>query len=348
MTKTPDGKDAGAKAAGGTPDASGTQALPLIGAQTSTAGGFAPVPGRAVALGAEAVQVFSSNPRMWRPQRPPSPEELESFTSGLREHRLPLFFHAIYMINLATPDEQLRQRSVGALAHSLALGMVAGAAGVVTHIGSHRGEGTGRGCIWAAGAISEAVAAAHETGATLAGGHHTGLLLPPLLLETGVGSGNGVRGRLEDLAEIIDALPAAESRPALGVCIDTAHLFAAGYAVHTADGLQATVDELARLQLLPLIRLVHLNDSSTPFGSRRDVHENPGDGCIGYEGLARVVRHPALARVPFVLETPGLEGHGPDAPNICIAKAMRTDEPAEQTARTILGRPFAGERALED
>ena len=148
----------------GRPGAARAAALPRIGAQVSTAGGFAPVPERAHALGAEVVQVFCSNPRMWR-ARVPDQEELDAFTAGLRHYRLPLFFHTIYMINLATPDEALRRRSADALGYSLALGARVGAAGVVTHLGSHRGEGLIKGRNWAAGAIGEAVEAASQSAA---------------------------------------------------------------------------------------------------------------------------------------------------------------------------------------
>jgi deoxyribonuclease IV len=296
--------------------------FPLIGAQISTAGGFVPVPGRAHAIGAEAVQVFASNPRMWRP-RTPSAEELDEFRAGLRHYGLPLFFHAIYLINLATPDEELRARSVEALAYSLTLGGLAGAAGVVTHLGSHRGEGFDKGCMWAVEAVGRARQMATESLASGSDGQERSL--PPLLFETGPGGGASLGGRLEEIAQLLEALDGG------GVCIDTAHLFAAGYPIHKAEGLDGVIEELRALGLLHRLGLVHLNDSSTPFASNWDRHDNPGDGQIGYEGLAQVVRHPALAHLPFVLETPGLEGHGPDAANIEVVKSMRESKPG--TAR---------------
>ena len=321
-------------------------ARPLIGAQISTAGGFVPVPERARAIGAEAVQVFVSNPRMWH-RRVPSAEELSEFQAGLRAQGLPLFFHTIYLINLATPDEELRNRSVEALAHSLTLGGVAGAAGVVTHLGSHRGEGYERGTAHAVEAIGRAWRMAAESRGA-ADDEPTSL--PPLLLETSTGGGASMGGRLEGLAELVAALdsrsaseadvpagmadvPADAARrsagaaPRFGVCLDTAHLFAAGYPIHEADGLENVVEELRGLGLLSRLGLVHLNDSSAPFASHWDRHDNPGEGQIGYEGLTRVVRHPALAQVPFVLETPGADGHGPDGPNVAVVKSMRAGKP---------------------
>ena len=114
--------------------------LPLIGAQISTAGGFAPVPERAVAIGAEVVQVFSSNPRTWR-SHPHSPDEIAALVAGLRQNSIPLYLHSIYLLNLASPDEGLRARSREALSRALVLGALSLAAGVVTHLGSHRGDG---------------------------------------------------------------------------------------------------------------------------------------------------------------------------------------------------------------
>ncbi len=299
---------------------------PRIGAQISTAGGFAPVPGRAVAIGAEVVQVFSSNPRTWR-SRPHAPEELAAFTAGLRRHDLPLFLHTIYLLNLASPDHELRHRSGEALSEALALGALVAAAGVVTHIGSHRGDGFHA----AVPRIRATVlAAADRAGESLAA-QGRDEALPPLLLENGAGAGDTLGGRLEELATLLAELPSS-----CGVCLDTAHLFAAGYSVHTATGLKQLVKQLRRDGLLEKVSLIHLNDSKTPFASGRDQHENPGDGYIGRSGLARVVRHPAFACIPFVLEVPGGSGHGPDVANVALVKLMREEpeDPPRRPARS--------------
>ena len=111
--------------------------------------------------------------------------------------------------------------------------------------------------------------------------------------------------------------------PDCGLCLDTAHLFAAGYRVHTGAGLQGLVEELGNRGLLPSVRLIHLNDSRTPFASSRDRHENPGQGYIGLAGLTRVVRHAAFAAIPFVLENPGTDRQGPDAATVALVKLMR-------------------------
>jgi deoxyribonuclease-4 len=277
-----------------------------------------------VEIGAEAVQIFNTNPRIWRP-RVPAPGEIEAFAAGLRERRLPLFFHSTYLINLASPDEGLRRRSSEALALALTTGAQAGAKAVVTHVGSHRGEAVQEAERRVVRSILGAVAVAERSLATIGA-----FALPALLLETGTGAGTMLGGRLEELATLLSLEEAdgLAGRLPLGVCIDTAHLFAAGYAVHEEGGLDGLITRLLSLGLLERIGLVHLNDSKTPFGSKRDQHENLGEGLIGYDGLARVVRHPALAGVPLVLEVPGADGHGPDLANLALAKSMRVGESA--------------------
>jgi deoxyribonuclease-4 len=308
--RVPARSDPGRGAAGGRPTA-----LPLIGAQLSSAGGFLPVSQRALDIGAEVVQIFNTNARTWKP-RIPAPGETEAFAAALRQHGLRLFFHSIYLINLASPDEQLRRRSSEALAFALATGALAGAEAVVTHVGSHRGEAVEEAERRVVGSISRAVALAEESGSPA---------LPALLLETGTGTGNTLGGRLEELQTLLslEETRGLKGHLPLGICIDTAHLFAAGYRVHEEDGLEELIGRLKALGLLERLGLVHLNDSRIPFGAKRDQHENLGEGLIGYDGLARVVRHPALAHLPFVLEVPGVDDRGPDLASMAVAKSMR-------------------------
>jgi deoxyribonuclease-4 len=317
-------------------------------------------------MGAEAVQVFNTNPRRWR-LRIPGPGEIDEFTGGLRRHGLPLFFHSAYLINLASSDRELRRRSAEALGAALVTGARAGAEALVTHVGSYRGatstQAQARLVHSVAAALENAAAALEQEtaqlpfavvngkvdAAALAGEHTTDLAvhrttttdhaavppripsaaLPVLLLETGAGAGKTIGGRLEELAVVLARLDATTQGIArrFGICIDSAHLFAAGYPLHEDKGLDDLILALRELGLLDRIGLVHLNDSKTPLGARRDQHENLGEGEIGYEALARVVRHPALAGIPFILEVPGWDRRGPDATNVAIAKAMRAGVP---------------------
>ncbi|MCJ7797430.1 MAG: deoxyribonuclease IV [Thermoleophilia bacterium] len=287
--------------------------LPRIGAQVSTAGGLLNAVKRATDIGAEVVQLFAGNPRQWRGYAY-TDQQLEAFGGALRESRLLLFVHTIYLINMAGPDPALRDRSTQALAVCLAFAARTGAAGVVTHVGSHRGDGFET----ALPRIREAVLRAQEAAIASCGSAD----LPPLLLESSAGAGNSVGRDPAELGLMLECL--AGSPTPVGLCLDTAHLFAAGLAVHTSSGLGSLTAALSTAGCLDAVRLVHLNDSRTPFGSRSDRHENLGEGELGSAGLAMVVRHPAFRRSPFVLEVPGFDGHGPDAENMRRARAMRT------------------------
>lgn len=286
--------------------------LPRIGAQISTAGGLLNAVKRATDIGAEVVQVFSGNPRQWRGYAY-TDEQLEAFGSALQESDLLLFVHSIYLINVAGPDPALRDRSTQALAESLAFAARTGAAGVVTHVGSHRGDGFEA----ALPRIREAVLCAQEAALASCGTAD----LPPLLLESSAGGGDSVGRDPAELGLMLECL--AGSPAPVGVCLDTAHVFAAGLAVHTSSGLGSLIADLAASGCLDAVRLVHLNDSRTAFGSRSDRHENLGEGELGSAGLAMVVRHPAFRLSPFVLEVPGFDDHGPDAENMRRARAMR-------------------------
>jgi len=301
-------------------------ALPRIGAQISTAGGLLDVPQRAAAIGAEVVQIFNSNARMWRTQTR-TPDEIEALREGLRVRELPLFLHSIYLINLASEDAQLRRRSIDALADALALARATDAAGLVTHIGSRRLQGFSEAANHIIDCVLTAYASHQERAEALypqqLGGRTVAETGPALLLETSSGSGTTVGGSFDELESLLEALP-----DQCGVCLDTAHLFAAGYPIHTEDGLEETVAELRSRGLLARVALVHLNDSKSEFASNRDRHENLGDGLIGYAALARFVGHPAFRRVPFAMEVPGLEGKGPDMENIRRARSMRPEAPS--------------------
>ncbi len=312
--------------------------LPLVGGQLSTAGGWSQVYPRALAVGAEVIQTFSSNPRMW-PSAPPDAAGLAELSHTLQTHDLPLFMHSIYLINPASPDEGLRQRSAAALAHALFSAALGGAAGVVTHLGSHRGQGFDLAVPWIADTLRAARSQAQDDIATMEGvvalhaaPHAAPPDLPPLLLETGAGSGATVGGTLDEFETLFASLEPApnDSRCRYGLCLDTAHMFAAGYAIHEADGLDAVVAELEHRQLLRRLRLVHLNDSASAFSSRRDRHANPGEGELSYDGLARLVSHPAFAHIPFVLEVPGSEGHGPGRTELDVVKTMRPKPSAQR------------------
>lgn len=304
--------------------------LPLIGAHVSTAGSLATSIARARHIGAEAIQVFPSNARQWRPA-PYSPGELVSYGLALRRERLPLFVHSIYLINLAAPEPDLRRKSAASLADALLFGTLAGAAAVVTHVGSHRGDGFEVGLARVAQSLAETYEVLEHRLAQALEVLVPQLVspmpvcsdavpLPTLLLESSAGSGDSM-GR--DPGELGRLLAVAPERA--GVCLDTAHLYAAGYALGTPAGLERLHDELAAAGCLDRIGLVHLNDSKTTLGSRCDRHENLWDGQYGRSGLRNVMCSAHLRTSPFVMEVPGADGHGADRRNVRRARITRRE-----------------------
>jgi deoxyribonuclease-4 len=278
-----------------------------IGIHSSIAGDLTHSLDIAKKLGCNAMQIFSSSPRMWpRPGRSLIPEaDAARFRS--RRHELaigPVAIHANYLINLATTDPVGRVRTIQAFRDELLRGLSLGADYIVVHPGSARdGEEPAK----ATHIVAEAI---RQSARGLKMGNMR------ILLENTAGMGKSIGSKFEELAAIIKGAGEVD----LGVCIDTAHLFEAGYPIHTAEGLEQT---LARLELsvgLDRVFVIHVNDSKTPFGSRVDRHEHIGKGKIGLEAFERILRHPLLSpeRVAgraFLLETP-IDLPGDDRRNV--------------------------------
>jgi deoxyribonuclease-4 len=279
-----------------TPAAVGT---PRVRLGAHVGGGLKAIPAKALEIGCEAVQVFASSPQMWRP---PSckPEEAAAFREACGRLGLgPIAIHAIYLVNPASEDPELRARTASSLLATLRAADLLGAELVVTHLGSARAAER-------AGAIGRACAVFAEVLEQYEGGAR-------LLLETSAGAGATLGGTFEEVGEMVRRLGAPDK---LGVCIDTAHVFTSGHDLRTAEDLEATLERFDREVGLDRLGAVHLNDSKAPFGSNKDRHENLGDGEIGAEALARFVRHPALGACPLYLEVPGHAKDGPDRPNM--------------------------------
>jgi len=243
---------------------------------------------RAHEIGCDTFQIFSANPRGWN-TRSPSAAECAGFRQVRGDYGLsPLVIHANYLINLASLDPAVRLPSIAAFRKELERALALGADYVVLHPGSAKG-----------GERGEALRNCVESLARAAEGLDFGGLR--VLLENTAGQGDVLGWNLEELAALLDG--ASREIPA-GVCIDTAHLFAAGYAIHTARGLREAVRQLEACIGLENVRVIHANDSKTPFGSRTDRHEHIGKGAIGAEGFRGIVRHPKLRAIPFICETP--------------------------------------------
>jgi len=265
--------------------------------------GVAKVPALARKLGCKTVQLFSRSPRMWRPTMQ-SEEALAAMREGLCALGVaPVALHTIYLVNLASPDKKLWEMSLDALAEELRRAPLFGAQFVVTHLGSAGGDSLAAGLKRAARAVRRALDCcdAHVR----------------LLLENSAGSGNIVGARFAELAEVF----ALADDPRLGLCFDTAHAFASGYNVASATGLRETLAEIDREIGLARLLLVHLNDSKAPLGSRIDRHAHIGQGEIGPTGLGRIVCHPRLRRLPFIMETP-IDHPGDDLRNMRRLRAI--------------------------
>nr|HEV7954023.1 deoxyribonuclease IV [Candidatus Acidoferrales bacterium] len=278
-----------------------------IGIHSSIAGDLTHSLEIAQKLGCNAMQIFSSSPRMWpRPGRSLIPEaDAARFRLRRRELAIgPVAIHANYLINLATTDPVGRVRTIQAFRDELLRGLSLGADFIIVHPGSARdGEEPAKATHIVAEAIRQSA---------------RGLKMGDMriLLENTAGMGKAIGSKFEELAAIIKGAPEVD----LGVCIDTAHLFEAGFPIHTAEGLEQT---LARMELtfgLDRVFVIHVNDSKTPFGSRVDRHEHIGKGKIGLEAFERIMRHPLLSpeRVAgraFLLETP-IDLPGDDRRNV--------------------------------
>jgi deoxyribonuclease IV len=271
-----------------------------IGMHTSIAGGPAQALELASRLRCTAMQIFSASPRMWTDGRQTiSIEEADRFRLRRRELGIgPLVIHANYLINLAAPEGRLRERTLRGFRGELERAIALDAEFLVVHPGS-RGEST---IDKAIERIARALRSASKS-----------LELPRLriLVEITAGQGTVVGWRLEELREILDACPEIP----LGVCLDTAHLFAAGYEIHTEAGLDRTIRNIESSVGLGRVFVIHTNDSKAAFGSRVDRHEHLGRGQIGLDALRRIVNHPALAGRAFILETP-IDRPGDDWRNV--------------------------------
>lgn len=282
----------------------------LIGAHVSTKGGILTSFDRALAIGAKAVQVHPTPPQTWR-RLEPSQETVEAFRLRMEETGLDaFFFHAVYLINLATARDDLLASSEASLTHCLELANTLGVRGVIFHPGSHKGLGFEATLPQMGAAMSAALAA--SPGKSL------------LLIENSAGAGNNIGSTFAQLRQMLEAV----DNERVGVCLDTAHAFTAGYDLSTPDGLRAMTAELESEIGGDRLYAVHANDSKAPLGSNRDRHENIGDGCIGSDAFGRMLKDPLLSRAPFLLEVPGLEHDGPDRANVDRLRQLAGLDPA--------------------
>jgi deoxyribonuclease-4 len=262
----------------------------LIGAHVSTAGGLAEAHARGVERGCEAIQVFNQSPRQWRPTRW-KPDDVAEFLELMKRGPIKsVLIHAVYLINPATKDRQMRRKSATSLVHALRMGDEIGADGVVVHPGSTVGEPHGQ----ALPRVGEMVRHALEESDGCR-----------LLLENTAGAGNTLGRTFEELGEMIDL---AGGHKRIGLCLDSCHMLASGFDIRTADKLTEVVDRCVKIVGIRRLRCLHMNDSQTPLGSNRDRHAPPGAGQIGKRGCAAFLSEPRFEKLPMLFEGPGIEG----------------------------------------
>ncbi|HEY5532888.1 MAG TPA: deoxyribonuclease IV [Candidatus Anoxymicrobiaceae bacterium] len=240
-----------------------------------------------VDAGCEAIQMFPGSPQQWGTP-PVSDEQAAEFIETKASSGIdPVLLHAIYLINMAAPSDSIFKRSVGSLASALAKADKLGATAVISHIGNHKGEGEEFGLK----RIAEAVDSCLERSPGD----------PMLLLETTAGAGTSIGDTFEQFGAVFDMAGRPER---LGFCLDTCHVFAAGYDISTPAGVDDALDELDHYIGLDRLKALHLNDSRGECGSHLDRHEHIGQGMIGLESFRHMVNHPALLGLPAIIELP--------------------------------------------
>jgi deoxyribonuclease IV len=275
-----------------------------LGAHVSTAGGLSTSIVRAQALGAECIQLFLSTPHRWQ-QPKHSDEEVEAFERLRAECGIgPNFAHAAYLINLASGDGPLRERSIDSVSASARWCVRLDLAGVVVHVGSGRGQPVEEAERQVASALEQVLRQDISSG---------------VLLENSAGSGETLGARFEQIGSLFERL-GRDKR--LGLCMDTAHTFASGYDLRRDDGLARALEEIEQYIGLDRLQLIHANDSKADLNSAVDRHENIGDGLLGEATFVTMLSHPALKDLPWVLEVPGLDDKGPDLPNLQALKRL--------------------------
>jgi deoxyribonuclease-4 len=277
----------------------------LIGAHVSTAGGLPNAIERGTERGCESIQIFNQSPRMWRPTKY-GEEDFAAFREAMGGSPVEaVVIHAVYLINCATKDADLRKKSLASLTHALRIGDGIGAAGVVLHPGAQKGEALGPSIKRAAKVIAAALGDSDSC---------------PLLLEQTAGH-KGLLGRdFDQTAELIEL---AGGGRRLGLCLDSCHLFVQGYDITDAAHLSDVLDEAGEKVGLERLRCLHVNDAAAPLGSCRDRHANIGKGEMGKGGLAAFLSEPRFEGLPATLETPGPIKKGPDRKEVAAAKRLR-------------------------
>jgi deoxyribonuclease-4 len=284
-----------------------------VGAHVRGGGKLIPSLEAGVEIGATSIQIFTQSPRMWKPSQY-APEVLAAYREAQATHPTitDTFCHATYLINLASANLELYEKSVECLTHNLSVARGMGSSGLVLHVGSHMGAGFDE--------VVRQIADAFERALEEADPAPEGFLDCPILIENAAGSGGTVGRSLEEIQFLIDACNGDDR---LGLCIDTQHLWASGVDYSSVAGTERLIKDIDRTVGMDRLRCFHFNDSKIELGGNRDRHANIGEGTIGAKGLAPLVGHPKIRNLPLLLEVPG-SGEGPRAEDIVTAQKVVT------------------------
>ncbi len=279
--------------------------MPKIGAHVSTAGGLTKAFENAQNIKAEAIQIFISPPRQWF-KKNHTPDEIAEFVTLMQQTKIePVFIHGTYLINLAAESDEHVQKSIDWLVYALNTSAKIGSAGVIFHLGSHKGNGFDSVVTRVAKNIQTVLNQSDPTST--------------LILEIAAGQGGAVGTNFEQLGTILKLVDNKRAK----ICLDTCHAYASNYDLKTKSGIDRTLDEFDQQIGLERLAALHANDSKFEIGSKRDRHANIGEGFIGAEGFTNLLNNPRLNKAVFLLEVPGFDGSGPDAKNVSILKDLR-------------------------
>jgi deoxyribonuclease-4 len=279
----------------------------LIGAHVSTAGGLANATRRGEERACESIQIFHQSPRMWRPTSY-GEADFAAFREAMDGSKVnAVIIHAVYLINCATKDKELRRKSLTSLTHALRIGDGIGARGVVLHPGSQKTDPLAPSLKRAAKVIAAALADSDSC---------------PLLIEQTAGH-KGLLAR--DFDQTADLIELAGGGERLGLCLDSCHLFVQGYDITDEEHLGAVLDEADAKVGIDRLGAVHVNDAAVPLGSCRDRHANIGKGEMGRKGLAAFLSEPRFEDLPATLETPGPQKKGTSKQEVQLAKRLRRE-----------------------
>ena len=277
-----------------------------IGAHVSTAGGLSNAFDRASNIGAEAIQIFASSPRAWKFNQPKE-EQVNLFKEKMEQTGIwPCYIHGSYLVNIGGDPSQI-EKSIESLTNNMSVAGKIGAEGVIFHGGSHKGKGFHNIVTQASECLKRVLDNSPEN--------------VWLCLENSAGMGSHIGSSFEEMGELIHLV----QNDNLKVCLDTEHMFAAGYDLTNSDEVPRIMKRFDEEIGLSKLVAVHANDSKVELGSGVDRHENIGDGFIGIDGFKSLMNDPSFEKVPFFLEVPGFDSKGPDEININLLKSIRTD-----------------------